>query len=417
MKVSTMRWVDRWIGTGITTALTVWNRLLGGLFRRRGDGLGSILFVKLAEQGSTVLAWPALNRAVELVGRENVYFLVFRENRFILDLMEVVPEENVITIDASSMLRAALGSLRAVRRLRRLRLDAAVDMEFFARSSAIFTYLSGARMRAGFHGHSGEAPYRGSLMTHELIYNPHFHTAQIFLGMVESLAQPTGRLPALGIVPPPLETLSLPLFTPPEAEVAGVRKLLTDLMGTEEVPPIVLLNANCSDLLPLRRWDNGNYVALAIRLLARFPDLRIAFTGAPDEAPPVEALIEEIGSDRCVSLAGKTTLRQLLVTYTLSDLLITNDSGPAHFAALTAADVITLFGPETPKLFAPPSPRSHVMWSGIACSPCVSAYNNRLSRCRDNVCMRMITVDMVFEKACEVLERRRTPGVVSGAGG
>jgi len=407
MKVSTMRWVDRWIGTGITAVLSGWNRLVSRWFRRRGDTLGSILFVKLAEQGSTVLAAPALRRAVELVGRGNVYFLTFAENRFILDVMEIVPAENVITIDASSMFSAVWGSLKALRRMRRLRLSAAIDMEFFARSSAIFTWFSGARMRAGFHGHSGEAPYRGSLMTHELIYNPHFHTAQIFLNMVESLPRPEERLPALDVVPTPLEEIVLPLFTPPLAEVEEVSKLLMELMGKDEVPPIVLLNANCSDLLPIRRWDNANYVALAKRLLEKYPSLHVAFTGAPDEAPPVVALIEEIGSDRAVSLAGKTTLRQLLVVYTLSDLLVTNDSGPAHFAALTVADVLTLFGPETPKLFAPPSPRSHVMWSGIACSPCVSAYNNRLSRCRDNICMKLITVDMVFAKACEVLEARR----------
>jgi len=411
MKVSTMRWVDRWIGTGITATLSLWNRCVGRFLRRKASGLGSILFVKLAEQGSTVLAAPALARAVELVGRENVYFLVFEENRFILDVMEIVPEENVITIDAKGILGAMWGSLKAVRKMRRLRIDAAIDMEFFARSSAIFTYLSGAPMRAGFHGHSGEAPYRGALMSHELIYNPHFHTAQIFLNMVEALPQPAGRLPALDVVPTPLSEMTLPLLTPPVADVEEVSKLLTGLTKTDEVPPILLLNANCSDLLPLRRWDNDRYVELAKRLLEKYPRLHILFTGAPDEAPPVVALIDEIGSDRAASLAGKTTLRQLLVAYTLSDLLITNDSGPAHFAALTPADVITIFGPETPRLFAPPSPRSHVMWSGLACSPCVSAYNNRLSRCRDNVCVQKITVDMVFEKACEVLERRRGAGL------
>ena len=48
------------------------------------------------------------------------------------------------------------------------------------------------------------------------------------------------------------------------------------------------------------------------------------------------------------SLPEKTTLRQLLVLYTRSEILVTNDSGPAHFASLTAIHVVTLFGPETP---------------------------------------------------------------------
>jgi ADP-heptose:LPS heptosyltransferase len=244
-------------------------------------------------------------------------------------------------------------------------------------------------------------------MTHPLVYNPHYHTAQIFLSMVESLAQPRDRLPALAVHSPPLADLPLGSFTPEPEEVEATAALIRELTGCDEVPPLVLLNANCSDLLPIRKWEPENYVALGKRLIGKYPGVHVAFTGAPAEAPLAEELIGRIGSDRCVSLAGKTTLRSLLVAYHLADLLVTNDSGPAHFASLTPIDVITLFGPETPELFSPPSPRSHVMWSAIACSPCVNAYNNRLSRCHDNLCMQLITVDQVLEKACEVLEARR----------
>ena len=99
-------------------------------------------------------------------------------------------------------------------------------------------------------------------------------------------------------------------------------------------------------------------------------------------------------------------MRQLLVLYTLADLLVTNDSGPAHFAALTEIDVVTLFGPETPAVFGVRGPRSHIIWAGLPCSPCVNAANNRLSACRNNLCMQVITVERVFEKARDVLHRR-----------
>ena len=51
-----------------------------------------------------------------------------------------------------------------------------------------------------------------------------------------------------------------------------------------------------------------------------------------------------------IPLAGKTTLRQVLVLYARSEILVTNDSGPAHFASMTPIHVVTLFGPETPAL-------------------------------------------------------------------
>ena len=131
-------------------------------------------------------------------------------------------------------------------------------------------------------------------------------------------------------------------------------------------------------------------------------------TGAPDEADAIQKIALEVGSQRCISLAGKTTLPQLLVLYTFSELLITNDSGPAHFASMTPITVITLFGPETPFLFRALTPRAIPIWMQIPCSPCVNAYNNRQSPCRNNICMKTITVDHVLEIAIKAyLERQQ----------
>jgi ADP-heptose:LPS heptosyltransferase len=124
----------------------------------------------------------------------------------------------------------------------------------------------------------------------------------------------------------------------------------------------------------------------------------IVFTGAPSEAGANNQLANEVGSSRVITLAGKTTLRQLLVLYNRSAILITNDSGPAHFASMTPIRVVTLFGPETPALFSARSPNATALWAGIACSPCVNAYNNRQTVCRNNLCMQAITVNDVFEK-------------------
>jgi ADP-heptose:LPS heptosyltransferase len=192
--------------------------------------------------------------------------------------------------------------------------------------------------------------------------------------------------------------------------VAEVEALLREALRREGVPPLVLLNANCGDLLPLRRWPTERYVELGRRLLESHSKLAVIFTGAPDEARQAQELARQVGSDRCVSLAGRTTLEQLVALYALSELLVTNDSGPAHYATLTSVDVIALFGPETPACFGARTPRSHLVWSGIACSPCVNAFNDRQSACTDNVCMKRITTDEVFDLACRVYERRKSRG-------
>src|SRR5262249_21184770 len=143
---------------------------------------------------------------------------------------------------------------------------------------------------------------------------------------------------------PPCSDAEPIVFEPRPIELAGVRKTLQGLLRHERTSGLILLNANASDLMPLRRWPSERYVELAGRLLDRYPEVAIAFTGARAEATAVEALVQQVASPRCVSMAGKTTLRELLALYCLADVLVTNDSGPAHFASLTPIDVVVLFG-------------------------------------------------------------------------
>ena len=85
-----------------------------------------------------------------MVGRENVYFIVFEDNRFILDVMEIIPEQNVITISTKSPVSLAVGALRAVLRAHKIGIDAVIDMEFLTRFSAMLTFLTGAKSRVAF---------------------------------------------------------------------------------------------------------------------------------------------------------------------------------------------------------------------------------------------------------------------------
>jgi ADP-heptose:LPS heptosyltransferase len=408
--ILTLQRTDRCVGVPLCAILTLLRRIFECAGRPGPHQVRRILFVKFAEQGSTVLAYPAILRAIEMVGRENVYFVVFEDNRFILDAMEIIPERNVITITTKSLFGLATGALRAVLRVRKIGIDAVVDMEFLTRFSAILTFATGAKSRVGFHTFFGDGPYRGDLMTHRLIYNPHLHTSQMFEAMVEALTRDPSVLPTFDFAPS--ENQPLARFRPSLSEVAEINALLQRENPRIGSAPLILLNPNASDLLPLRRWPSLHYVQLARRLLERYPELFIGFTGAPAEAALNNQLADEVGSSRVIPLAGKTTLRQVLALYTHSEILVTNDSGPAHFASMTPIRVVTLFGPETPALFAARSPNATALWAGIACSPCVNAYNNRRSVCRNNLCMQAITVNDVFKEVTGIYDslKRTTSG-------
>ncbi len=404
--ILTLQRIDRWVGAPLCAILTLLRRIFECVGRPGPHQVRRILFVKFAEQGSTVLAYPAILRAIEMVGRENVYFVVFEDNRFILDAMEIIPEGNVITIATKSLFGLATGALRAVLQVRKIGIDAVVDMEFLTRFSAILTFTTGAKSRVGFHTFFGDGPYRGDLMTHRLLYNPHLHTSQMFEAMVEALTRDPAVLPTFDFTPSPDQPVAR--FRPSASEIAEINALLQRENPRIGSAPLILLNPNASDLLPLRRWPPLRYVQLARQLLERYPEVFIVFTGAPAEAAPNNQLADEVGSSRVITLAGKTTLRQVLVLYTRSEILVTNDSGPAHFASMTPIRVVTLFGPETPALFSARSPNATALWAGIACSPCVNAYNNRQSVCRNNLCMQAITVDDVFKEVTRIYDSLKT---------
>ena len=208
MDVRTMRLVDRWVGAPVCAALTIVRRLDDlVLHRTPNHPPRRIAVIKLAEQGATVLAYSALSRARAMVGSDNLFFVVFSENRFILDLLGIVPNDNVVVIRPDGLVRLVADTLKAIVRLRREGVDATVDFEFFARSSAILSYLSGARARAGYHAFFGEASYRGDLMTHRHGLNPFLHASEMFQSLVESLRHPPDDLPASGMVAPDDELL------------------------------------------------------------------------------------------------------------------------------------------------------------------------------------------------------------------
>jgi len=401
-KTALLQWLDRYLGVFLCGVFTA-ARNLAELFSKSAEPAGyhSVLFVKLTEQGSTVLAYDALSRAVARVGREHVYMLVFEENRFIVDLLAIIPEENVLTVKTTSWWSMVISFISQLGAIRRRKIDACVDLEFFSRSSAAIAWLTGAGCRVGFYSSSSAGPNRGDLFTHRVCFDVKQHTSSAFVRLVRTLeSEPVN---GSEIHNPASEILAQPRFMPTVEERQAMEAVVRRLGATAD-SPLILLNANAGDLLPMRKWAGGNYVALARRLIEEVPGCLVLFTGSPDETAETSALVERVASAQCRSLAGHTTLRELVTLYTLADVLVTNDSGPAHFAALTEIEVVVLFGPETPVLFAANTPRNHVIWAAVPCSPCVNAYNNRQTVCKNNLCMQSISVEQVYgsvERLCQ----------------
>lgn len=400
MKLRTMRAVDFWIGVPLSFICTQIVRLLGT--PKGPEKPERILFIELSEMGSTIIANPALEKAKSALGAE-IFFLIFERNADSIRLMPTVPEENIVTIRETSLWALAVDSLRFLRWVRKAKIDTVIDLELFSRYSGLLTGLSGARRRVGFHRFHAEGLYRGEMLTHRVNYNGHIHMAKNFVCMVNALLAPTPEVPYSKAYVSD-EEIRVPIQPVSEQEKEHMRGLIRQVYPDyrPDYHRIVLINPNSSELLPQRRWERDNFCAVAKMVAEEWDDALVLITGSPSERDEALKMQEKVNHPRFRSFAGMHKLMAIKALYTISEVLVTNDSGPGHFSAITPIRSIVLFGPETPKLYGGLG-NTEPIWAALACSPCVTAANQKNSACNDAVCMRLITPERVLESVRGVL--------------
>jgi ADP-heptose:LPS heptosyltransferase len=247
------------------------------------------------------------------------------------------------------------------------------------------------------------------MLTHRVAYNPHHHIAKNFIALIDALTAVAPTVPYAKTV---IGDDQLNVTLPPPSGEARARMLVRFRALTPFDPArqrLVLINPNASELLPHRRWMPERFAELIGRILAAHADVLVLITGAPEERARAEELAQ-INGARSVSFAGHSALADLPALYAHAALMVSNDSGPAHFSAAAGLPTIVLFGPETPKLYQPLG-TSRAIYAGLACSPCVTAHNHRKTACTDNVCMRAISVDQVYAAVAELLAAPRVAAV------
>jgi ADP-heptose:LPS heptosyltransferase len=404
MKLTTMRHVDYFVGVPVCFILSglvrLWTMLRGP---RPIEEPRSVLFIELSEMGSTILASSAIQRARERYRGGRHGFVIFGKNAPSLRLLGIFEESEICTIRDDSLAHMAADFLKFIRFCRERRFDVVIDLELFSRISSILSLISGAPIRVGFDNYRGEGLYRGDHLTHGVHYNPYHHMGQNFMALIDALDGDPDVIPKpkRAIPVPPL---TVQVGTEPEA-FDFVRRALLAGGPVAQARRVVVVNHDAGSLLPIRSWPVDRYIELIRRLLALEPTLVVVLMGIGESLASAEGIAAAVGNPRCLNFVGKTrSLVDVIQLFHQADLLITNDSGPAHFASLTPIASITLFGPETPVLYGPLGARAVHLFAGLACSPCLSALNHRNSPCTDNVCLQVIAVDEVFEHARRLLD-------------
>ncbi|MGH9931666.1 MAG: lipopolysaccharide heptosyltransferase II, partial [Pyrinomonadaceae bacterium] len=158
-----------------------------------------------------------------------------------------------------------------------------------------------------------------------------------------------------------------------------------------------------------KRWPAERYAALADRLINEL-GAEVMLVGSGAEAEVSLAVGRQM-LNKPVTLTGKTDLAELVAILSLVDLLVTNDTGPAHIASALERPTLVIFGPTNPLTTRPFSPFGDILREPPDCAPCM------LRDCPiDHRCMTAITPDHVFERSRNALigkatlvARQRTP--------
>jgi ADP-heptose:LPS heptosyltransferase len=328
MNINFQRAVDRYVGVPICALLSLFNRVLSN--DPDGTPPQKILIILLSEMGSLVLAHPMFMRLKQQYPEAEIHVLMFAKNREVLDLLNVVPRDNVLTLDDGSLKGLVRDSLKAIRAMHKLKIDAVIDCELFARISSIFSYLSGASLRVGFHRHTQEGLYRGSFINRPVMYNPYRHLTQQFLTLVSALESTTD--PVAKLFPEPY-TGKTPVLEFPHEELEQVYKELHNFFPAIKEKKLVLIYPS-GGILPIRAWPLKNYCQLSKSLLDE--GYAVGVIGMKDDRQIAQVVVDHCKSSVCVNLAGYTkSVRHLLAVFHRAVLLITNDGGPGQFAALT----------------------------------------------------------------------------------
>ena len=397
MNIQFQRAVDRYLGVPLCAAFSALDAVLPR--RKPNNPPKRILIILLSEMGSLVLAYPMFARLKRLYPDASIHALLFAKNREVLNLLNVIPEANLLTIDDSSLGSFAGNVFNVLRTIRSLKFDVVIDCELFARVSSIFSYLSGAPIRVGFHRHTQEGLYRGSFITRPVMYNPYRHLSQQFLTLVGAIGSETSPIGKDA----PMPEIELPPMLPfSDSDLHRIiNRLHADFPAIKDKKLVLVYPSG--GLLPIRAWPLESYYSLVNSLLA--DGYAVGVIGLKADKYFGQAVTSRCRSPQCVDLTGYTdSVRHLLGLFHRASLLITNDGGPGQFAALTPVPAIIFFGPETPLLYRSLAKNAYCFHLALPCSPCLTAYNHRTSPCDgDNQCLKRITPAQVLEQARQML--------------
>ena len=338
--------------------------------------LRNILLIRLSSLGDIVLTSPAIRAVRDHFPNARISMLVASQSA---DLLTENPHlDEVLQFDRHAKDKNTAEMIRLVRVLRERQFDLTIDFQRKFRTS-LLGYLSGAKCRVGYHqpngllcsvrvpDSSGHAIVRYFALLHAVGVEARDRTLELFL--TES-----DRTYARGIM---------------EKQSIDRDKLTVGLFPGAG--------------WKLREWMPDRFAAIGDRLVRDFGAQVVVFGGVHERQ--LGNYVVDLMTEQAISFAGNHQIRQLAALIERCNLFLTNDTGPMHIAAALHTPTVALFGPGNHVRFQPLDSIHTTIRHDVPCNPCKQFTN----RCKDNICMKLITVDEVWETICQRLNQSLNP--------
>lgn len=281
--------------------------------------------------------------------------------------------DEVMVYDRKGRHKGLKGRLAMAAELRSRGFDLAILLQN-AFDAALLAWLARIPRRMGYRTDG-----RGLLLTHGVPVSTEkklLHHVDYYLSMLASF----------GIT---ASVKRLHLTVTPEEEKGVAGKLAEGGIGSGDL--LLGINPGAS-YGSAKRWYPERFSKVADELARRWGG-RVVIIGGPGEAG-IAADIESALEGRCLNLAGRTSVRELMALIKRCNFFITNDSGPMHVAAAFGVPLVAIFGPTDHTTTSPFSESFVVVRKETDCAPCL------LRECpADHCCMTAVTAGDVVRAA------------------
>jgi len=336
---------------------------LAPLRQNRTDNFRSILFIRPGGIGDAVLLTPAIKAIKKKYPEANIDVLAEKRNS---GAFSFCPEiRNVYLYDRPKELWKAI----------RNGYEVVIDTEQWHRMSAVVARLIKALVIIGYATNE-----RRKLFTHQIPYSHDDYEVESFIHLVEPIVGTVcfeADKPFLSIPPGLADKVSLHLM-----QLSG-KKIVAIFPGGS---------------IPERRWGAERFHRVAMELAGK--GYVIVVVGGKEDAVDGAAISE--GIPGVTNLCGRLSLPETAAVLKESELLITGDSGIMHIGHGLGVRTLALFGPGIERKWAPKGRNCSIINKHLDCSPCTKF--GYTPQCRENgKCMKLISVEDVYEKAIELL--------------